>query len=318
MTDDPEYRREIRKEASQLASEGFSVIPLKKFEKRPPDGYRYSTSVLDIDEIPRSPLRWWGGVAIHPGRSGVWVLDVDGEAGVTSLRSLIEKHGDLPRTRTTKSGRTEGGYHLYFDATGESFKSSAFVLAPGLDVKGNAGHALVVCPPTLHKSGNSYSYLSRIRPVRAPEWLLERVRSIQPKEPEAFTTVPDGDSAAERIANDYGLPSCMTIGAPVNGHPDGRAIKGGHPVHGSTTGGNFSVYGNDTWFCWRCQTGGGRLALYAVVKGVVECSEVKNGWLKKHYREIINELEADGYSSRQKEEDLKLIAPLMAKFGGQA
>jgi len=56
--------------------------------------------------------------------------------------------------------------------------------------------------------------------------------------------------------------------------PDGSELRGPHPVHGSTTGTNFSV-NDDVWYCHRegHKTGGGILEWIAVDEGIVGCGE---------------------------------------------
>ena len=54
----------------------------------------------------------------------------------------------------------------------------------------------------------------------------------------------------------------------------GGFIQGGHPQHGSTTGMNFTVNtSNNTWYCFRCQSGGGPSELIAVMEGIIPCSQ---------------------------------------------
>ncbi len=55
---------------------------------------------------------------------------------------------------------------------------------------------------------------------------------------------------------------------------------GTHPIHGSTGGHNFWVNDKDnTWCCFRCNTGGGSVSLVAVLEEVIDCSEARKGGL---------------------------------------
>ena len=55
----------------------------------------------------------WANIAVRTGpESKVWVLDVDGEAGIKDLERLEAEHGPLPRTPTVRTG--SGGRHCYF------------------------------------------------------------------------------------------------------------------------------------------------------------------------------------------------------------
>jgi Bifunctional DNA primase/polymerase, N-terminal/Primase C terminal 1 (PriCT-1) len=109
--------------------------------------------------------------------SGVWVLDVDGEPGSTSLRLLVEQHGsDWTKTLTAKTGT---GLHLYFqNPAGIVIRTTAGKLGVGLDIRGAGGYA--ICPPSTHPSGTRYEWTSPsngLAPASAPVWLLEMVTS---------------------------------------------------------------------------------------------------------------------------------------------
>lgn len=76
----------------------------------------------------------------------------------------------------------------------------------------------------------------------------------------------------------------------------GDEIRGSHPVHGSTTGQNFAINPHEnTWYCFRCGTGGGPLEWIAVEAEIIDCSEVRPGCLHGHWREVFDVLRAKGY-----------------------
>jgi hypothetical protein len=59
--------------------------------------------------------------------SGVFVLDVDGEAGRASLAKLEAQYGPLPVTLTSRTGRVDGGEHRWFNfPVGFAFESVTF------------------------------------------------------------------------------------------------------------------------------------------------------------------------------------------------
>jgi hypothetical protein len=50
-----------------------------------------------------------------------------------------------------------------------------------------------------------------------------------------------------------------------------------HPIHGSTTGKNFSVdKANNCWFCFRCKSGGYALHYIALRDGLLDCNQVRD------------------------------------------
>jgi Bifunctional DNA primase/polymerase, N-terminal len=66
-----------------------------------------------------SECNW--GLACGPG-SNVWVLDVDGDQGKAALRRLIEQHGKLPETLTSRTGK---GGHLFWSYPRSTIRNSA-------------------------------------------------------------------------------------------------------------------------------------------------------------------------------------------------
>jgi hypothetical protein len=56
--------------------------------------------------------------------------------------------------------------------------------------------------------------------------------------------------------------------------------QGSHPSHGSTGGMNFRVdSSNNTWYCFRCGSGGSSPELIAVMEGIIDCSQAGAGCL---------------------------------------
>lgn len=126
-----------------------------------------------LDDV-RSAFRRECNVGIATGPvAGLWVLDVDGEAGVASLEALVAAHGPLPATVECRTGG--GGRHLYFRyPEGRTVRNSVRKLGMGLDTRSEGGG--VVAPPSLHLSGNFYEWapdrsLGQVPVAEAPAWL---------------------------------------------------------------------------------------------------------------------------------------------------
>ncbi|MDQ3539735.1 MAG: bifunctional DNA primase/polymerase [Chloroflexota bacterium] len=142
--------------------------------------------------------RWWhlwpeANIGVRTGAvSGVFVIDVDPE-GYDSLAALASEHGApgfCPDTWTVRTGR--GGAHLYFWHPGpeERIKTSAGLLAPGLDVRGDGGYAIL--PPSRHANGNRYAWIDGFAPghvplAEPPPWLLRLVRTAAASSPRTGT-----------------------------------------------------------------------------------------------------------------------------------
>jgi putative DNA primase/helicase len=164
----------------RLVAQGWRLLPCVERAKTPLIRDWSRRASCDVDAI----CGWarehegcnWG--VLCGADSAVWVLDVDGEPGRASLRSLVQQHGEeWTRTLTLRTAR---GQHFYFAyPAGTTIKNSTRTLGVGLDVRGEGGYALV--PPSIHSSGARYEWTSPLNilaPASAPVWLLEKVTSV--------------------------------------------------------------------------------------------------------------------------------------------
>lgn len=141
---------------------------------------------LDASRDPDRVKRWWtqwpgANIGIPTGPvSDVLVIDIDAAKGGWASADNLEAEGNLfPATRVVKTGG--GGLHSYFRyPSGVTIRNSESKLALGVDVRGDGGY--VIAPPSLHRSGNRYTWASldgldgdgnEFAP--APDWLLERL-----------------------------------------------------------------------------------------------------------------------------------------------
>lgn len=136
---------------------------------------------------------WWhrwpnANVGIATGLEGsrIIVIDIDGPQGRASLASLQAQHDTLPPTLTSRSGRADGGQHLFFKVPDTQDISkltnrSGSVLGLGIDVRASGGGGQVVCPPSVHASGRRYSWQSDCEPATLPQWLY-KLLTEEPKE----------------------------------------------------------------------------------------------------------------------------------------
>jgi RecA-family ATPase len=140
----------------------------------------------DATNDPETIKKWWSiapfNIGIRTGEeSGIFVLDPDGEIGLTSLAELEAANGFLPETVTAITGGN--GKHLFFKHPGFYVKSNnqywESIGFPKIDVKGEGGY--VVAAPSKHRSGNRYKWEPGHAPgeveiATAPEWLLELIQ----------------------------------------------------------------------------------------------------------------------------------------------
>lgn len=175
--------------ALTYAAYGWCVLPIRAGGKAPAISNWTEAATTDPEVI----RGWWqtwpdAGVGILTGpRSGIWVLDVDGQLGADSLADLEREHGPLPATPLSLTG--SGGRHYVFALPpGLVIRNSASAIAPGLDVRAEGGQ--IVAPPTIHPNGQPYAWeLSAPEtPVRAPQWLTDLVK--EPEAPEGGAEYP--------------------------------------------------------------------------------------------------------------------------------
>jgi hypothetical protein len=164
--------------ALAFARAGIPVFSCDK-RKRPATARGHHDATTDLDTIRRWWARWPDalvGIPTGP-NSGVWVLDVDGEAGRQSLNELmarlgVETIGDI----TQCLGRTpSGGLHLIFQLQpGERPRNRARDIGPGLDTRGvkvdgtTAGY--IIAPGSTLPDGRRYSLVEAqtLEPIELP------------------------------------------------------------------------------------------------------------------------------------------------------
>ncbi|MEO6965118.1 MAG: bifunctional DNA primase/polymerase [Acidobacteriaceae bacterium] len=162
-------------EMERLAVRGWRLLPCSVRGKTPLLKRWPTLASSDLATIQgwaaeHSECNW--GVATGP-ESRVFVLDVDGESGRASLAALVAKHGLLPVTLASRTGREDGGEHRWFRCPqGQEIRSNAGKLGEGLDVRGAGGYVIV--PPSIHESGRAYQWANPEHPTAdAPKWFLD-------------------------------------------------------------------------------------------------------------------------------------------------
>jgi hypothetical protein len=183
-----DYKDKLLLWAEHYTRHGLRLLPLPHGDKRPVMEAWPGRASKEYDVVaswikngyPRrvggSDIFQTGGLGIATGQgSGVIVLDVDGEAGKSTLRELIKQYGEIPRTPIQKT--PGGGYHVFFKSWGPC-KNRAGMLdkegLKGLDVRGDGGQ--VVACPSLHPNGKAYEWfqgggLDDFEIAECPGWL---------------------------------------------------------------------------------------------------------------------------------------------------
>ncbi len=160
-------------------------------------------SELGPGEKVRSPHHPHAGYGIATGeRSGIFVVDLDGDEGVDYWLSLVdvaayEKGRDLAEvdTFTVRRGK---GLHLYFRHPGFTVPNSRSALASHVDIRGDGGY--IVAPGSPHKSGDRYLVERDVPVADAPGWLIDWLADAATKSVPADGATYEGDVTGEELA----------------------------------------------------------------------------------------------------------------------
>lgn len=152
-----------------------SLCPPKTRGKHPSLGNQWQARPL----VSGADVQAWyedhpnDNIGIATGKaSGIWVLDIDGAQGVSTISDLASEHGSLPLTRIVRTG--SGGLHYFFRHPSDfEIRNSTSWIGPGVDVRGKGGQ--VVAPPSTSGRG-PYEVIADHPVAEAPDWLTRFVR----------------------------------------------------------------------------------------------------------------------------------------------
>ncbi|MDQ3865124.1 MAG: phage/plasmid primase, P4 family [Actinomycetota bacterium] len=156
--------------ALSYAEQNIPVFPCKP-DKSPDTPHAFYDATTEEGQI----RAWWANLPedliglVTGEKSGVFVLDVDGEEGRKTLEVLEAENETLPDTYEVKT--RSGGRHLYFRYPGVRVKSTNGVIGPRLDVKGDGGYVIAPPSPGYGVVSGEFGEFTE-----APEWLVELVR----------------------------------------------------------------------------------------------------------------------------------------------
>jgi len=166
--------------ALELAKRGLNVFPIRAINNgkcecgdidcdRPgkhPAVKWAEKATTDVEQI----RQWWTekpnrGIGIACGeRSGITVLDIDGDIGLETLAKL-QNGAPMPATPTVES--RPGHFHYYF-AHKPGISSEAGKLGKGIDVRNDGFY--VVAPPSPHITGGRYKWVGDTAKLAYAPW----------------------------------------------------------------------------------------------------------------------------------------------------
>lgn len=211
--------------ALAYAERGCLVFPCRAGEKVPATRNGVLDAKRDADTIRAC---WSANPDLNIGlatgrRSGIVVLDVDGDEGWDSLHRLEDRFEELPTTASTTTPR--GGQHFYFQAPSEEIRNTAGFPGLGLDMRGDGGYVLAT-PSAV--DGKPYSVDEQATPAPMPRWLLDLLLEHQRGQAQSIAQgrdwgafISEGSSQGERDTR-----MCSYVGHMfVHGHEAGEVME---------------------------------------------------------------------------------------------
>lgn len=310
--------------ALKYASIGWHVFPISDGLKIPTKG---SSGFNDATTDECKIREMWDK---HPNANigvfakSIMCLDIDKKDDKNGF-IWLEAQEELPITviQSTPSGSKQ----FIFKMPDAYIKSSADVLAKGVDIRANDGY--FVAPPSHLKRTPTYNYEGDyewitdqspfdMQPSEAPEWLINKIISEATPSPiDPVDVEQNGLVKMEMVVKAYPILSQMSC---VNG-----VIHGKHPVHGSSNGHNFKIDLNKgIWACYRHKNtetgnfiGGDSLRLIALMEGILQCEECVKGSLSgdkfKKVLDVVRDkfgISPDSFKNGQLERMMVLIEPI--------
>ena len=147
--------------AARYAAHGWHVFPLVPRTKDPFGG---SHGFRDATTDPDRVAAWWhehayANIGLHPGPSGLAVVDCDGPRGLALAKRLdILPESGVPACGV-ETGRADGGVHAYFQRPAGDV-TDCKLARDVLQVRCVAGY--VVLPPSVHPTGRVYRWVGSL------------------------------------------------------------------------------------------------------------------------------------------------------------
>jgi hypothetical protein len=285
--------------------ETLRFVLIKKGKKRPAERKWESKRNYSADEPSlQGHLAAGGNYGVACGFGGLAVFDSDEEDRLHEL-GVLDK---LPRTFTVRTGG--GGTHRYYFCP--TFEKKITFYDPVLKDPEHPDNQLhlgeiqwkgqqVVGPGSIHPNGNRYEVIddTEIATI-SNDQILEAIKELKINK----KIIRD---KAKKTKHKKHIYSSDGIGIKDIAWPDGDVQKregkngteyfGAHPVHGSRTGKNFHInVDRDTWYCHRCNSGGGPLEWIAVKYGIISCGQAGPRCLKgEKYGQVLERAKGLGY-----------------------
>jgi len=238
-----------------------------RYKTKKPFEKDWTNKNYSYEEIaPHFPMENYG---IQTGFNLLGVLDDDTEDNIL-MKLALEKLGETFRVRD----------HLYFKLKGWDGQKIIFYNLFGkhcgeLQGKGQ----MVVGAGSVHPSGEIYDIKNNI-PIKEID--IEIFKSVFqdyiPELNKPIIKINEKTNWEGEDVKDIPITSVISLGGLRD--MGAGCYQGSHPCHGSVGGMNFRVNTlSNTWYCFRCSSGGSSPELIAVMEGIIDCSQAGRGCL---------------------------------------
>lgn len=249
-------------------------------------------------------IAFGGNYGVIP-RGGISIIDIDDISAAERLGIFR----DIGETFTVNTGSGHGA-HIYIlneDLDGK-FTFGAHDNDPKHlgDFYGSGCRAYVAGPGCRHHSGGTYQIrndvpIARIGSERFKSAFLDRISYTPTRRADAgaVRSITNGSFATSSLSDQIGL-RITDFAMPTNPKYIGGQFQGEHPLHGSSSGMNFTVNSDkNVWFCHRHHVGGDPVSWIAVLTGTTEDELRDNGGVTGlAFQRVVDYLWMNGYADR--------------------
>lgn len=218
--------------ALTYATAGWYILPVKTGTKTPGSIVGKGWPSLSTRD-PQQIAAWYAatdhGIALHAGRSGAIILDVDNADNVPDEVLAAMETTDCPHqaTRTNQPGR---GHYLFTNTTGRRIGNGLGNLAttPSWgEIRGANG--VIIATPTIHPTGGHYHWIRTGTLPPLPDYIADNLPN---------TTTPDDTATDTQIQHFLNTHTENTKPEALDGliHTLQNKLATGHSCHMSTLG----------------------------------------------------------------------------------
>jgi hypothetical protein len=306
----------IQRIAPQLRRDEFRFVPIWSWTKVPFER-RWNVPGSDTNysyDDPKLAAYLLAGhnFGICTGMGSLIIFDADELTRLQDLGIL----GKLPPTFTVRTGG--GGRHQYYICRDIERKAVMYDLElrdpdhPDKPLHLGEIQTLgfqCVCPGSLHPNGQRYIVEDDLS-IAEISWAdLYKVLDGKVDFELAASNANDKKKHfAVRVKNpdvydpfeDVRIEDVLYPKGDLKKH--GGIVKGAHPIHGSTHGYNFQIdTSENTFFCYRCWSGGGPALAVAIHEGILRCDQCHKGALRGDlFVRTVMAAESRGYIKRRR------------------